>query len=146
MTAANPFNSVQQLLESKDSLQYLQQRLQQHQELLQLVYQLLPSRVHSHCLAAVLNDRQLILFADSPVWNAVLRYHSGELIIKLRQRGYLIDRIRTRVALPEMKDQQQSAAAGFSLSEESRCSLLQAASTVKDEALSAALRRLVKDE
>lgn len=58
-------------------------------ELTQQVTKYLPMAMHDHCWVTALDEGQLTVVTDSPVWASKLRYLSRDLISKLRQEKSL---------------------------------------------------------
>ena len=101
----------------------------------------LPSPLESHCLAALVKKRQLILFVDSPAWASRLRYYSRNLKSLLLREGMRVERVSVRVMINDAPHQHQRKAAK-KLSTENASLIRQTAEGIGDEDLSAALKRL----
>ncbi len=88
------------LLQHKDHpLAFLVTRARAQQRLLEAVRACVPRAVKEHCLGAVVADRTLRLYVDSPAWSTQLRYRQRDLIEQLNEREQLdIHSVRVRVS------------------------------------------------
>lgn len=75
-------------------------RLRALDALLSAVRQALPEPLAGHCVGAVSQDRQLVLFADSPLWATRLRYAAPILLEGLGAAARGFREVRVRVMLP----------------------------------------------
>ena len=85
----------------------LQRRLRQladaaarHARVADLVREALPRELVDHCLGAVVNDDELVLYVDSPGWATRLRFLAPTLFTRLATHGITCRRSRVRVQPP----------------------------------------------
>jgi len=135
-------NSLTGVLKSSGIARDLLSQAQDMQRLLPRVRKHLPSPLESHCRAALVKKRQLILFVDSPAWASRLRYYSRNLRSLLLREGMRVDRVSVRVMISEAPHQHIRRRAAKRLSTDNASLIRQTAEGIGDEGLSAALRRL----
>jgi len=133
--------SLTGVLKSSGTVRDLLSQAQDMQRLLTRVRKHLPSPLESHCLAALIKKRQLILFVDSPAWASRLRYYSRNLKSLLLREGMRVERVSVRVMISDAPQQHKGKAAK-KLSTENASLIRQTAEGIGDEDLSAALKRL----
>jgi len=119
------------LLSQAQDLQLLLTRVRKH----------LPPPLESHCRAALVKNRQLILFMDSPTWASRLRYYSRDLKSLLLRDGMRVERVSVRVMISNAPLRHKKPAVKR-LSSDNASLIRQTAEGIGDEDLSAALRRL----
>ena len=134
-------NSLTGVLRSSGIARDLLSQAQDMQRLLTRVRMHLPSPLESHCRAALVKKRQLILFVDSPAWASRLRYYSRNLKSLLLREGMRVERVSVRVMISDAPHQHHGKAAK-KLSTDNASLIRQTAECIGDEDLSAALRRL----
>ena len=134
-------NSLTGVLKSSGMARDLLSQAQDMQRLLTRVRKHLPSPLESHCRAALIKKRQLILFVDSPAWASRLRYYSRNLKSLLLREGMRVERVAVRVMISDAPHQHKAKAAK-KLSTENASLICQTAEGIGDEDLSAALKRL----
>ncbi len=142
---SNNLRSINSFLQKETALTKLQARSRQHAALLQQVRRLLPSPLDRHCLAAVLRDDRLLLFADSSAWASRLRYFSRDLILGLRQMQLPVTKAAIRILAPNRQKKLKQRHI-MQLSRKNAQLLQQTADDISDPALSAALRRLSRHQ
>ena len=134
-------NSLTGVLKSSGTVRDLLSQAQDMQRLLTRVRKHLPSPLESHCRAALVKKRQLMLFVDSPAWASRLRYYSRNLKSLLLREGMRVERVSVRVMISDAPQQHKGKAAK-KLSTENASLIRQTAEGIGDEELSAALKRL----
>lgn len=137
--------NVNKLIKHHSALSGLVRSITEHQQLLDYIRALLPKSMAPHCLAAIRNDNNLTLFADSPAWSSRLRYLTAELLRTLSNNEPRIDRIKIRVipaiSRPETNRTKRHPNA---LPKEEAEHIKSAADFIDDPELGAALRRLAQ--
>jgi hypothetical protein len=134
---------LRDLLRSGSALVLLQDSVSKQNASLELVRSLLPDQLKPHCLAALIKNRRLVLFTDSPVWASRLRYFSRDLSNRLRKHGVEVEKsiirilIDRRPAKPERRHVRRLSKANARLLE-------QIAADMDDQELGSALFRLSK--
>ncbi|HFQ91359.1 MAG TPA: DUF721 domain-containing protein, partial [Chromatiales bacterium] len=100
--------------------------------------------LEGHCRVLNYDGRRLVLRTDSPAWNTLLRYHTPDLLTRLRRhaplRGLASLHIRTAPATPEAKPRDTAPPRG--LGPDTAALVRSLADTMNDERLRLALRRL----
>lgn len=134
--------TVQQFISSHTSLADLGRRLARQRELTDQVRALLPAPLNEQLLAAVLQNRGLSLFVNSPVWGSRLRYLAPELQRKLRQAGITVDLVRTRIVPVRRPKSEGRRRHRLVLSERNAALLRQTAAALADDSLRDSLLRL----
>lgn len=119
----------------------IQQRLEEHRQLLRLVRSLLPAPLDHHCLATVLKDERLLLYTDTSAWASRMRFHSRELTRELVAKRIQIKKISVRVMI-QPSDRRRKARGMRRLSSENATLIRQTADDLSDPDLKAALQRL----
>lgn len=119
----------------------IQQRLEEHAQLLQRVRSLLPPPLDHHCLAAVLKDERLLLYTDTSAWASRMRFHSRELTRDLIAKHVPIKKISIRVMI-QPADRPRKARGMRRLSSENAALIRETADDLSDPGLKAALQRL----
>lgn len=76
---AHSLKSVRHLLKDKPTLKHLEHEIGAQKALLARVHRLLPGELATHCVAARVDGRRLVLHCDSPVWASKLRFLATEL-------------------------------------------------------------------
>ena len=92
--------SVTQVMRSKHSvLSNLNQRLNNHSDLLRLVQKSLPESLSIHCVGCCLNQPTLVLYSKSAVWISQLRFYKPVLLDSINSKApqYVISEIIFRV-------------------------------------------------
>lgn len=141
---ANP-RQVSQILNQRPSLQHLLAEIRHQQQLLHLIQHKLPTKIASHCLAAHIQDAQLCISVDSPVWASQLRFRTPELLGELRRQMPGIANVKVRVVPPNVTTVARSNTKKVPRHACSEATIQQIQTTAEytDEAnLSAALKRL----
>ena len=121
----------------------LVQKTRYHQRLLETVRTHLPPDLRAHCSGATTVGGQLLLFTESSVWATRLRYQQRNLIDLLRTHAYLpISAVRVHVAPPPQT--LSPVRRPLELSQANAARIREAATTITDSDLRAALQRLAK--
>jgi len=112
-------------------------------ELDALVHELIPSPLNAHCRVLAVRDDILVVAADSPVWAARLRYQSSLLVKQLSG----ISSVKLRTVQVRVRASEQSTDCRITpirqpVSARNSMALKQAARSVTDAGLKAALLRL----
>ncbi|MET0066313.1 MAG: DciA family protein [Candidatus Thiodiazotropha sp.] len=130
------------VLNQRNHLRRLRQRLAQYAGVLERVRGCLISPLDQQVLAAVLRDGQLTLFTGSPVWASRLRYMAPQMQKSLRQQGLVANRILVRITPPSTTVETKPRRQAKGMSEQSSESLRLTAETLKEGDLKEALMRL----
>jgi hypothetical protein len=141
MRSNKPFQ-IGKLLE-RSEISRLLSRARAFGELDALVQELIPSPLNAHCRVLAVRDDILVVAADSPVWAARLRYQSPQLVKQLS--GVSSVKIRTvqvRVRASEPSPDSRMTPIRQPVSVSNSMALKQAARSVTDAGLKAALLRL----
>jgi hypothetical protein len=141
MRSNKPFQ-IGNLLE-RSEISRLLSRARALGELDALVHGLIPSPLNAHCRVLAVRDDTLVVAADSPVWAARLRYQSSLLVKQLS--GVSSVKLRTvqvRVRAPEQSPDGRITPIRQPVSGRNSVALKQAARSVTDAGLKAALLRL----
>jgi len=107
------------------------------------VHELIPPPLNAHCRVLAVRDDTLVVAADSPVWAARLRYQSSQLVKQLS--GVSSVKLRTvqvRVRASEQSPDRRITPIRQPVSGRNSMALKQAARSVTDAGLKAALLRL----
>ncbi|MCP4284563.1 MAG: DUF721 domain-containing protein [Gammaproteobacteria bacterium] len=116
-------------------------RVRDQSALLALIKRELDPPLKDHVLAALLRDKQLILYADSSAWASRLRFYSRTLRSRLTGENFQINKITVRITLrPEEKRRTQGGNRKLSL--ENSALIEQTADAIDDASLRQALKRL----
>ncbi|WP_297528563.1 DciA family protein [Thiohalobacter sp.] len=103
---------------------------------------LLPLEFSGRVRVGNLSSKQLILFVESPEWSARLRFHLGDLKRRLaREHGLEVAQVGVRVLPPERPQPRRGRPR---LGDEAARALEGTATSIGDEKLAAALRRLAR--
>jgi len=133
-------NKVSSLMHSGEQLSHLGRMLDKQRALLQAVRSQLPSPLDQHCLHARITGKLLIIHTDSPVWNARLRFHGPQLIRAMQQQAPHLQQLKINIHIdPGHKPPRRRQ---ISLSMHGAAQILEAANSIADPKLQAALRRL----
>lgn len=127
------------LLRKATPLKQLQVELDQQNTLLTTLRAELPDAVRPHLVAARLRDGELTLYADASTWVTRLRFYTPALLTAVRKVTPVRNGVRLRVHLPERRSPQPRRA---QLTPGAAAVIAEAAETLADEDLRAALRRL----
>lgn len=141
MRSNKPFR-IGSLLE-RSEISRLLSRARALGELDALVHELTPSPLNAHCRVLAVRDDILVVAADSPVWAARLRYQSSQLVKQLS--GVSSVKLRTvqvRVRASEQSPECRITPIRKPVSGRNSMALKQAARSVTDAGLKAALLRL----
>jgi hypothetical protein len=133
-------NKVSSLLHSGEQLSHLGRMLDKQRALLQAVRSQLPSPLDQHCLHARISGKLLIIHTDSSVWNARLRFHGPQLIRAMQKQAPHLQQLKINIHIahaPKPLERRQ-----IILPMTSATQILDAAASVTDPKLQAALRRL----
>lgn len=108
-----------------------------------LLAELLPAPLNSHCRVLSIKNTMLVLAADSPVWAARLRFHAPHLVKQLAQQpsGKRCT-IHVRVRPPESALVPPPRKPGLRPGIQGIAALQQAAQTISDPKLKTALLKL----
>ncbi len=117
-------------------------RLSRNRELLAAVRALLPPDLAGHCVAALLDEGRLLLYADASAWASRLRFHSRELVRELARAGVPTGKINVRVLIEAQPRRSPPPRRVRRLSKKSAALIRQTAEHLPDPALAAALLRL----
>jgi hypothetical protein len=113
-------------------------------ELDALVHELIPAPLNGHCRVLAMRDDTLVVAADSPVWAVRLRYQTSQLVKQLASVSSVKPRtiqVRVRASEPQLSGS-RFAQVRQTLSRRNSMVLQQAACSVSDAGLKAALLRL----
>ena len=138
---------VRHLLRDRPVLNRLEQEVSEQKALLNLVRQCLPDDLAAHCVGARINDRQLVLHADSPVWASRLRYLAKQLLSvldrpypdlrEIKVRLLVTDTTRPKRRKPALKSNRAAAIihdqATYTQAEPLKAALLRLSRALKDE-------------
>jgi len=133
-------DKVSSLLQAGEQLAHLGRMLDKQQSLLKAVRNQLPAPLDQHCLHARISGKQLIIHTDSPVWNARLRFHGPQLIRAIQQQAPNVQKLKINIHIDSASRPVDHRRAR--LSQRSASLILDAANSVDDPDLQAALRRL----
>lgn len=110
--------------------------------LLVRIRQNVPSTLAEHCLGAVLQDNQLLIFVESSAWASKLRFLSRGLCQKMRKEGVPIDKVVARVFLHGQLKPKKKRVSKRELTASNAALINQTAESIADPELRAALKRL----
>lgn len=133
-------NKVSSLLHSGEQLAHLGRMLDKQQALLQAVRNQLPSPLAEHCLHARISGKLLIIHTDSSAWSARLRFHGPQLIRALQGEAPHLQQVKINIHIDSAR--KSAKCRRIILSQHSAAQILNAAESVDDPELRAALRRL----
>ena len=133
-------NKVSSLMHSGEQLSHLGRMLDKQRALLQAVRSQLPSPLDQHCLHARISGKLLIIHTDSPVWNARLRFHGPQLIQAMQQQAPHLQQLKINIHIDS--GHKPTRRRQISLSMNGAAQILDAANSIADPKLQAALRRL----
>jgi hypothetical protein len=109
----------------------------------ELLHELLPEPLKTHCRLLAIRQETLVLAADSPVWAARLRFHAPQLVKQLsRSQTVKLLTIQIRVRPVESIVPAGRHKTAIQCSKDSAAALQQVAQTVSDSGLKTALLRL----
>jgi hypothetical protein len=112
-------------------------------ELDALVHKLIPSPLNEHCHVLAMRDDTLVVAADSPVWATRLRYQSSQLVKQLSEVSSVkLRTVQVRVRASEQSPDRRLKLIRQPVSGRNSMALKQAARSVTDAGLKAALLRL----
>jgi hypothetical protein len=112
-------------------------------ELDALVHELIPSPLNVHCRVLSVRDGILVVAADSAVWATRLRYQSSRLVKQLSKTSSVtMHTVQVRVRASEHPTGDRITPLRQPVSERNSMALKQAARSVTDAGLKAALLRL----
>ncbi len=139
-------DTARRFLTSSKHLQKLLHNSRNQIRIFNIINQLLPEQLKTHCLGANLHDKQLTLFADSSIWASRLRYESADLLLKVREKQLPATKITVRVQMAPLpkKPAKKKPAMRPVLSENTSKMLKQTADCLDDAALAESLKRLAK--
>lgn len=141
-----PNHSLSDLLYSSPSLGGFTSKLEQLQELNQLVASQLEASLQPHCRVANLRDGKLILTTTSPTWNHKLRFCSLDLLSSLRKdpRWAGLTGIEVKVDYLPITNNHTTKISQKpkSISQQAAISLATAAEGIKDQRLADAILQL----
>ena len=93
--------SVGTLLRADPSLQALLERAREVEETADKVRNALPPQLGTHVRTVRINQKMVVIYADSPAWASRIRYLAGQIIRALRDKGVLVDGVKAAVLVPE---------------------------------------------
>ncbi|MES9967014.1 MAG: DciA family protein [Sedimenticola sp.] len=134
---------ISDFLRTDSKIRELLSKNRSQQELLIKVRNLLPSPLNQHCLAAVSQERRLIIYTDSSAWASRFRFFSKDLSVQLRQSGLNFDKITIRVMIGNRPKKTRLHETRH-LSRNNANLVRETARAISDPELSAALERLSK--
>jgi hypothetical protein len=136
-------NPVVSYIREGSPLHNLLTRNRGNKQLLDRIRDLLPEQIREHCTAATIENRRVILYAESSAWASRLRFLSRDLARQLNQNNIAADRINVRVFLnqPPKRNKRHIAR---QLSPDNAALIDQTAETISDSSLRAALKRLCR--
>ncbi len=126
-------------------------RSRRYEKLTLLLRQHLPPECDNHYAVTGIQQQELIIMADSPVWATRLRQLAPDIIALVRQHIAQIQhvQIKSRFAtapLPPGKGTVKTVATGRQLSQRAGQQITSAASCISDEALKNALLKLARHQ
>ncbi|MGV6826037.1 MAG: DUF721 domain-containing protein [bacterium] len=132
--------NVSRWLSGTNQAAHLVRMVNQQQKLLSQIRSILPPDLQQHCLHARIDQNRLILFTDSPAWNARLRYFGNNLLRQIRQQAPSLQSVQIKIFVqaPTKWPTRRKAR----LSPKSAETILDTASVTSDSQLRAALSRL----
>lgn len=133
-------------LNNSVKLKRLLENCQQHSDLLALVKSRLPDPLCEHCCAASLNDAELVLAIDSPVWSGRLRFMQGNLTQQLGQVGIRITSMKVNTIPLNQPAKVASRPHQSPLSDENARMIGEISASIENPDLKAALNRLAKHQ
>ena len=133
-------NKVSSLLHSGKQLSHLGRMLEKQHALLQMVRSQLPSPLDQHCLHARISGKLLIIHTDSSAWSTRLRFHGPQLIRALKREAPRLQQLKVNIHI-DLADK-ATKRRQIILSKHGATQILDAADSVDDPELRAALRRL----
>lgn len=92
---------IKDILNYSDMASGLLSRVREQSELLASVRRELEPPLNEHLIAALMRDKQLLLYADSSAWVSRLRFNSRALRERLASKGVVVSKITARISLPE---------------------------------------------
>jgi len=141
MRSNKPFQ-IRNLLE-RSEISRLLSRARALGELDALVHELIPSPLNVHCHVLSVRDGTLVVAADSAVWAARLRYQSSLLVKQLSGASSVkLRTVQVRVRASEQPPECRITPIRQPVSGRNSLALKQAARSVTDAGLKAALLRL----
>lgn len=142
--SSEPLTNIGALLKNNSLIKGMLSKAEQQLILKRRVDKLLPASVRHHCMAALMDEDRLLIYADSSVWASRLRYFSRKLKSQLREQGMEVTKITVRVMLDNpilKKNRHFNPPVVTSANAEL---IQQAAAAIADPELRAALQRLGK--
>ncbi len=135
-------HSLNDVLNTRNHLRQLGQRLAEYAGLLERVQESLASPINQQVKAAVMQNGRLTLFTESPAWASRLRYMAPQLQRTLASKGIPTDRIEVRISPGSTAARQKPGRKAEAMSEHSSESLRLTAEALTDSDLKQALLRL----
>lgn len=133
--------SAASFLRGKDIARLVQQA-EALAQLSRAIRKLLPDPLKEHCQVLGLDQGQLHLAVDSPVWSARLRYYSPRLLQQLAARGTVKVRTIETSVLPPRRSRPEPGRPRPRLSVQNGRLLSQTAQGIADQELRAALLKI----
>ncbi|MCB1828586.1 MAG: DUF721 domain-containing protein [Chromatiaceae bacterium] len=133
--------SLTHIIEHSGGAAALVAKVRAQQALLALVKQELDAPQPEHLSAALLRNRQLVLYTDSSAWASRLRFGSRILRDRLGGKGLKIEKITVRIALPH-GIRHMNKRMERHISRENGILIEKTAAAIEDPALRQALQRL----
>ncbi len=142
--SSEPLVKIRALLKCNSLIKGMLSDAVQQQSLQRRICELLPDSVRLHCMAVLMEEDRLLIYADSSVWASRLRYFSRNLKSQLSEQGVTVTKITVRVMLnnPILKKMRHLKTPVMSSASSEL--IQQAAASIADPELSAALQRLAK--
>ena len=135
--------SIADLLNAGSLLKTLAARSSRDEQLLIAVRTRLPDPLCVLCIGAVLSEKSLTLFVDSPSWAGRLRFLKEQLQSDLAPLGVTFHQLRVKVYhAPQHKPAGPTHHRASSLSNDNALLIRQSAESVSDQQLRDALLRL----
>jgi len=139
------FKHASRFLGGNSAIAALLPGIERNAELVRVVRRMLPKPLADQCLHASLEDDILVLFTASPVWATRLRFFTPNLLRSLPEPWGRAAGCRVRIQpISEPPNATGVKPRPSRLTASTVAHLLDAAESVKDEDIAAALRRLAK--
>lgn len=136
--------SLDQFVKRGDTLGRLKHMTRQLDALTRCVRRAVPADMTSHIRGCVIRGDTLVVFTNNALQASALRYQQLDILAAARTfPGIQPERVQFKILPPEPLPREASR---HDISSDSRQLLRQAASTIHDEELAAALRRLADSD
>lgn len=133
--------TVRDILDGSATAADLLSQVRKQSDLLASVSRELGPPLSEHLVAALMHDKQLLLYTSSSVWASRLRFSSRTLRERLARQGVIISKVTVRITLPRIA-RRPGRSPERQLSRENSLLIETIAENIDDAGLRAALRRL----